>query len=289
MTELTKLIMDRKWTQAIQYINLWPKEASKLTVYTFKCGTRITCFPIHLACMRKPPIEIITAFVTSSRITQNKKYLLTQDSVGRCPIHHACRYNAPCDVIQVLISLCPKSLYVKSYDGCLPIHLLCLHAKSQTLLKAIVHMLWIMPTSVEVMDDHGLTPKDLIEDNPNQELREELKSILLHAERNLVKEEETAAFLFNTSVEWKSLQVEQTNTDDTSSSTAATEMSEINAKMCIICWSKCACRVLLPCGHISLCEACSTDVSLSKMGWKCPECRGAIREAITIYGRVLAE
>lgn len=286
MKELTKLIIDRKWNQAIQYINLWPNEASKLSAFTFKCGTKITCLPIHLACMRKPPIEIITAFFTSS-ITQNRKFLLTQDSTGRCPIHHACRYNAPCDVIQVLISLCPKSLYIKSYDGCLPIHLLCLHAKSYTVLKAMVHMLWMMPTAVEVMDDHGLLPKDLIEDNPNHELREELRNILLHAERSLVKQEGTVEFLLNSSVECESLELEQTNTEDTSSTTDT--MSEMNAKLCIICMSKCACRVLLPCGHISLCEACSTDYSLSKMRWKCPECRGAIREAITIYGRILPE
>jgi hypothetical protein len=288
MKELTKLLVERKWKQVIKYINLWPEEASKLSVFIFRCGTRNTCLPIHLACMRKPPVEVITAFFTLS-VTRDKNFLIAQDSMGRCPLHHACRYNASCDVIHVLISLCPDSLYKKSHDGCLPLHLLCLYAKSHTLLKPLMHMLWIMPLSVLIMDDHGLLPKDLVEDNPNEEMREGLRSMIFLAERMLVDDEDTVDAVFTSpSVEQKSLQVTRTHSKDTSSSSSS-EVSESNVKLCIVCISNCACRVLLPCGHISLCEECSTDYRLSQMKWKCPECRGTIREAITIYDRILLE
>ena len=60
-----------------------------------------------------------------------------------------------------------------------------------------------------------------------------------------------------------------------------------STKMCVVCLSKPVCRILLPCGHPCLCEICSTEQGLAKLKRKCPECRGTIREAVTIYGRVV--
>lgn len=59
------------------------------------------------------------------------------------------------------------------------------------------------------------------------------------------------------------------------------------SKMCVVCLGKPVCRILLPCGHPCLCEICSTEQGLAKLRRKCPECRSKIREAVTIYGRVV--
>ena len=58
-------------------------------------------------------------------------------------------------------------------------------------------------------------------------------------------------------------------------------------KMCVVCLERAVSTVLLPCGHLSLCLVCSSQQGLSRLKRKCPECRQAIREAATIYGRVV--
>jgi serine/threonine protein kinase len=65
------------------------------------------------------------------------------------------------------------------------------------------------------------------------------------------------------------------------------QIKSSSTKMCVVCLSKPVCRILLPCGHPCLCEICSTDQGLTKLKRKCPECRSAIREAATIYGRIV--
>ncbi len=58
-------------------------------------------------------------------------------------------------------------------------------------------------------------------------------------------------------------------------------------KKCVVCLDKDVRRILLPCGHPCLCEVCGTDQGLRKLRRKCPECRGTIKQAVTIYARVV--
>lgn len=64
-------------------------------------------------------------------------------------------------------------------------------------------------------------------------------------------------------------------------------LSPAKVKMCVVCMSKAADRVLVPCGHVCLCEDCSSFQELARLRNKCPECRQIFREVIKIYSQVV--
>jgi E3 ubiquitin-protein ligase MUL1 len=59
------------------------------------------------------------------------------------------------------------------------------------------------------------------------------------------------------------------------------------SKQCVVCLDNPVKRVLVPCGHVCLCQTCSTEQGLAKLRRKCPECRSTISQAVSIYGRVV--
>ena len=65
--------------------------------------------------------------------------------------------------------------------------------------------------------------------------------------------------------------------------------SSANTKMCVICWENPVSHILVPCGHPCLCQTCATSKTLKKLRYKCPECRGKIRESVKFYGRVVED
>ena len=60
-----------------------------------------------------------------------------------------------------------------------------------------------------------------------------------------------------------------------------------STKQCVVCLERDVRRICLPCGHPCLCEVCSTDQGLRKLRRKCPECRGTIKQVVTIFARVV--
>ena len=90
---LFALIRKRKWASVIQDLGIFPDEANVPTKQTFNCGTAISCLPIHLACMRQPPLQVIAALIAASPSS-----LEVKDGIGRLPLHNAIRYRAPAKV-----------------------------------------------------------------------------------------------------------------------------------------------------------------------------------------------
>jgi len=60
-----------------------------------------------------------------------------------------------------------------------------------------------------------------------------------------------------------------------------------STKQCVVCLERDVRRICLPCGHPCLCEVCSTEQGLRKLRQKCPECRGIIKQVVTIFARVV--
>jgi serine/threonine protein kinase len=54
-------------------------------------------------------------------------------------------------------------------------------------------------------------------------------------------------------------------------------------KYCVVCMERIVSRVSLPCGHVSLCDACGSNSNLRLMKYKCPECRATIKQIAKIY------
>lgn len=301
------LLLEKNWEQAEQHLRLWPYHASHYAYHTLWFGNTIRCLPIHLACMLKPPIQIITAFIAAHNILSTTTHyqdpvlvrssftsshpLLEKDSLGRCALHLACRYNASSEVLNTLMSSCPSCVFVRADDGSLPIHMLCLYAKSYlNTVRALKRMLYIMPSIIYIRDDNDLLPKDLLEDNSNfhDVTKEALRAVLYEAEYDgpTFTEFSESVISYSSSIPWSTNSSMSSSKSDESAELSSTA---VKTKKCIICLSNEACRVLLPCGHISLCQDCTTPTKLMKMGHRCPECRTCIHDAITVYARIMAD
>ena len=55
------------------------------------------------------------------------------------------------------------------------------------------------------------------------------------------------------------------------------EERETELKLCVICQEEEKCTLLVPCGHLCVCEPCSHSVA------ECPMCRSAIRQRLRAY------
>lgn len=58
-------------------------------------------------------------------------------------------------------------------------------------------------------------------------------------------------------------------------------------KQCVLCCENPVRHLLVPCGHVCLCDRCCSPATLRKLKGKCPECRDTFREAAKIFGRVV--
>ena len=67
---------------------------------------------------------------------------------------------------------------------------------------------------------------------------------------------------------------------------AEPEIIKPGTKMCCICLGRAVSRVLVPCGHTILCAGCGDRQGLSRMDYKCPECRSDVEQVIRIFARI---
>jgi hypothetical protein len=74
--------------------------------------------PLHIACKRNPPIDIIDSLIASGGDSLDKF-----DACNRLPIHYAADYGASAKVFKALVEGCPKSILGVDDDGLTPLHL----------------------------------------------------------------------------------------------------------------------------------------------------------------------
>ena len=85
-----------------------------------------------------------------------------------------------------------------------------------------------------------------------------------------------------------STQVVEGNTEreEVEEEVAEPEIIKPGTKMCCICLERAVSRVLVPCGHTILCAGCGDRQGLSRIDYKCPECRSDVEQAIRIFARI---
>ena len=69
--------------------------------------------------------------------------------------------------------------------------------------------------------------------------------------------------------------------EDTKRSAAAAGPEASEAAECVICMDQRKNHVLVPCGHLCVCQACADRIMAE--GETCPICRTAVREAVAVY------
>ena len=74
--------------------------------------------PLHIACKRNPPIDIIDSLIVLSSDSLDKF-----DSCNRLPIHYAADNGVSVEVFQALAKACPKSILGVDDEGLTPLHL----------------------------------------------------------------------------------------------------------------------------------------------------------------------
>ena len=291
--DLFTLVLKKKWDHVIERAGIFPEESSVAYSFTFKNGVTIYTLPIHIACMKRAPLEPILALIAAE--PRNCEFI---DGIGRTPLHNALRYGSTHRVISVLIAIHPKAVFLKASDGKLPIHLACLNATSKSEdIPIIKHLLWVNPGSIHDVDVTGSSPKDYAIQNPNTDLGNEIICILNNFEvecsnidrrndfenddrrndfsrKNQPSTNNTLGLL----VPYESIPMPNNETPKA--------QTDIRIKQCIVCMEKNVSMVFVPCGHPCLCDSCASDEAMNRMKWKCPECRSLVSEVIRFFGRV---
>lgn len=119
--KVIEYIDGRKWTEMESLLKSFPSDAAKLITIKSPNGEKTRCYPLHMACMRQPPVSTIAALLAAC-VEANGKI----DSMhGRLPIHFACLFGAPLEVILLLGSTNAYGIKSRAKDGSLPLHLAC--------------------------------------------------------------------------------------------------------------------------------------------------------------------
>jgi len=110
--------------------------------------------PIHSACARKPPAELIAALLKA--YPDGAKCV---DDQGMYPLHYACGNQASREVVRQLIMAYPEAAKKADPRGMLPIHYVACWGPSST---AVIDMILVANRDVATaQDEDGNTPMDL--------------------------------------------------------------------------------------------------------------------------------
>lgn len=152
---LYKLIKERDWNGLLDRLDQFSEEAQFFISISSRSGRSIRYTPLHYACEFDPPLDVIQTLIALYPPA------LARRSVpgGFLPIHLACTHSSPTS-ISYIFQKYPKALAAKDELGNLPIHLLCYSPQST---NVIVHeLLSHSPSSIFATNKAGSTPLDIV-------------------------------------------------------------------------------------------------------------------------------
>ena len=120
ITRLYEAITNEDWDAAIDAVHSAPAEARTWVVRHHPDGDIMWRFlPLHSACARQPPVELITALLDAYRPAAS-----TCDDQGLFPLHYAAGNQASSAVIKTLLLNHPDATAEADPTGMLPLHYL---------------------------------------------------------------------------------------------------------------------------------------------------------------------
>lgn len=248
------LLREKQWSKVRPWIANSPSEAKRIFLLETRNGSTSYCSPLHVACIRQPPVEILMALLAANIHAVSLKDTLH----GRLPIHFACYYNASMKVIGILMGMKTESLHVKAKDGSLPIHLACRHSKSdQNSFEVIEVLARNSPSSLRAIDNHGKTPMDYLV-TQNEAQRSSSTRIIWTLKEFMGKDQQEEDEGSTVCSPKKRLGPnERTEVEE--------KMVRSPTKLCVVCMVEGVTHVLVPCGHPSLCSECAGRKSLASL------------------------
>lgn len=171
--------------------------------------------PIHVACsIATTPLEVLQSIIDAfpegltrhTTLSEDKSATSTRDELegsnvstlwvesrdtsrttmstdnldgwagGWLPLHAAVWHGISVPGLQTILRRCPASIYCKTSQGCLALHLACTTRKtSPQLIAALVET---FPDSVYVPTNDGSLPADIVQDNHTGQIVEEILTLV---------------------------------------------------------------------------------------------------------------
>jgi hypothetical protein len=160
ITDLYKAITESNWDRAIQAVKKRPDEARTWVVRKHEDNPAKNMWrflPIHSACARKPPPNLISALLNA--YPEGARSI---DDQGMYALHYATGNQATREVIRLLLMTYPDAAKMKDPRGMLPIHYIACWGPSSI---SVVDMILVANRYVgESQDEDGNTPLDLAKD-----------------------------------------------------------------------------------------------------------------------------
>eukprot|EP00980_Cylindrotheca_fusiformis_P008614 scaffold1830_cov117-Cylindrotheca_fusiformis.AAC.13 len=160
ITKLYEAITSSNWDYAIACAQQRPAEAKTWVVRHYEEDGDATkevmwrFLPIHSACARQPPANVIAALLKSY-----PDGVRCVDDQGMYPLHYACGNQASREVVRQLLMAYPQAAKKKDPRGMLPIHYLTCWGPSSI---SVIDMVMVANRDVAgAYDVDGSTPLDL--------------------------------------------------------------------------------------------------------------------------------
>jgi hypothetical protein len=160
ITDLYHAITESDWETAIRAVKKSPQEAKTWVVRRYDETPEKTMWrflPIHSACARQPPADLIAALLAA--YPEGARCV---DDQGMYALHYASGNQASRDVIRSLLMAFPEAAKLKDPRGMLPIHYVACWGPSSI---SVVDMVMVANRNIgAAKDEDGNTAIDLAKD-----------------------------------------------------------------------------------------------------------------------------
>lgn len=156
VNDLPTLIRGQAWEAVLRRLNLHPEEAKVSLVVPTKGGFTATTdfFPLHYACERRPPVEVVQALLQLCPEAVCKRTM----PGGALPLHIACTWYSDVDVIDTMLATDRTTCKTLDELGNLPLHSACFSGTSTSVIESLLRA---FPKAVLVRNNQGSLPEDI--------------------------------------------------------------------------------------------------------------------------------
>jgi hypothetical protein len=151
---LATLIRNQNWSAVISRI---PQDSGDEIQAMTKGGYLATegCTPLHYACERRPPLEVVEALIT----TWPESVTTRLQPGGALPLHVACTWHASVEVVKAICQTEPAACRIPDDLGNIPLHCAVFSGAAIGVVEVLVRT---FPKSVTARNLQGSLPIDII-------------------------------------------------------------------------------------------------------------------------------
>eukprot|EP00549_Striatella_unipunctata_P022587 CAMPEP_0118723162 /NCGR_PEP_ID=MMETSP0800-20121206/31840_1 /TAXON_ID=210618 ORGANISM="Striatella unipunctata, Strain CCMP2910" /NCGR_SAMPLE_ID=MMETSP0800 /ASSEMBLY_ACC=CAM_ASM_000638 /LENGTH=567 /DNA_ID=CAMNT_0006631537 /DNA_START=314 /DNA_END=2017 /DNA_ORIENTATION=- len=175
--DLSSLIRNFKWHEVVSRCEASPGEASVDLFAMSRGGHMAQMTPLHFACERDPPIEVIEALIEAHRDAAGSR----MNPGGQLPLHIACTWKASADVVGFLLAAKPKSAKYQDDLRNLPLHCAVFSGAAPDIIESL---LCTYPKSAMIRNMQGSLAEDIVRRLRHESRKEVLQ--LLESRREAI-------------------------------------------------------------------------------------------------------